>query len=250
MSQAVSYTPDQISAASPSGWSKSFTPPRRIQTNFLAAVERRLLNRLCQALPTWVTPDHLTAFGVVGAFITAAGYLASNWRPGFFFLASFGLIVNWFGDSLDGSLARYRKAERPRYGFFVDHSVDAASSLIISVGLGLSPYVGMDAALFVLVGYLSLGFFILLSHEVSGDFRLTFLSCGPTEIRLIVIGFNLSMYFMGPVDFKVLGHTISLHAASVGLLAAVLICLFIVNIIKTARELARQGEPLTDSPSD
>ena len=76
-----------------------------------------------------MTPDHLTALGIVGAVVTAIGYVASNWSPIFFFLASFGLVVQWFGDSLDGSLARYRKIERPRYGFFVDHSVDAAEAV-------------------------------------------------------------------------------------------------------------------------
>jgi archaetidylinositol phosphate synthase len=250
LSQAASYRPDRIDADLSSGWTKSFRPPRRIQTNLLARSERRVLNALCDSLPEWVTPDHLTALGVVGAVITAIGYFATNWSPLFFFLASFGLIVNWFGDSLDGSLARFRKIERPRYGFFVDHSVDAASSLIISVGLGMSLYVGMDAALFVLAGYLSLGFFILLSHQVSGDFQLTFLNCGPTEMRLIVIGFNLSMYVMGPARFMVLGHAVSLHAASVWLLGAVLVSIFMINIFKTARELARQSEPVTGLRAD
>jgi archaetidylinositol phosphate synthase len=178
------------------------------------------------------------------------GYFGTNWRGEFFFLASFGLVVNWFGDSLDGSLARYRKKERPRYGFFVDHSVDAASSLIIAVGLGSSPYVGMDASLFVLAGYLSLGFFILLSHHISGDFRLTFMSCGPTEMRLIVIGFNLSMYLLGPVDLRIFGRTFSMHAGAVWLLGAVLVSLFMTNIYKTARELARQGENLSVAPAE
>jgi hypothetical protein len=82
----------------------------------------------------------------------------------------------------------------------------------------------------------------LLAHQVSGDFRLTFVNCGPTEMRLIVIGFNLSMYFLGPALFTVFGHTMSLHAASVWLLGAVLVSVFMINIFKTARDLARQGE--------
>jgi len=249
LSQAAAYTAERIDADLSDDWTESFRPPRRIQTNLLARSERQVLNALCEALPRWVTPDHLTALGIVGAVVTAIGYVASNWSPIFFFLASFGLVVQWFGDSLDGSLARYRKIERPRYGFFVDHSVDAASSLIIAIGLGASPYVGMDAALFVLAGYLSLGFFILLSHQVSGDFQLTFVNCGPTEMRLIVIGFNLSMYFLGPAIFTVFGHAMSLHAASVWLLGAVLVSVFMTNIFRTARELARQSEAAVTASS-
>ena len=92
----------------------SFRAPTRIADNFLAGPERQLLRQFCRLMPARIMPDHLTAIGIVGAVITALGYLASNYNPIFFFLASFGLVVNWFGDSLDGSLARYRKIERPR----------------------------------------------------------------------------------------------------------------------------------------
>jgi phosphatidylglycerophosphate synthase len=216
-----------------------FRPVIRIQDNLLARSERRLLDRLCRALPSWVEPDHLTAIGVAGAALTATGYVGANWSTSFFLVACLGLVVNWFGDSLDGSLARHRKRERPRYGFFLDHSVDAISSLIISVGLGFSPYVSMDVALFCLVGYLCLGIFVLLFNQVSGEFRLSFLSCGPTEIRLIMIAFTLTMFGLGRVDLTILGRPFSLHALSVGLLGSVLIALFVANVAKTARKLAR-----------
>ena len=219
----------------------AFHPPARIQTSMLAPRERRLLDVLCHRLPDWVTPDLLTAIGVFGAVVAAAGYAASNLNPGFLFLASFGLIVNWFGDSLDGSLARYRQTERHRYGFFLDHSMDAFSNLIITVGLGLSPYVGMDVALFTLVGYLMLGVFVILSNHVSGAFRLSFLGFGPTELRLLLVFFNLMMFLLGPISLHVLGRVISLHSVSVGALGVVLVSLFLVNVYSTATELARQG---------
>jgi archaetidylinositol phosphate synthase len=219
----------------------AFRPGSRIQTSFLARGERKLLNRLCHSLPKWVTPDHLTAAGVIGAILTAAGYAASNLNPYFLFLASLGLIVNWFGDSLDGSLARYRKTERHRYGFFLDHSMDAVSNLIISVGLGLCPYVGMDAALFTLVGYLLLGVFVFLCNQVSGTFRLSFLGFGPTELRLVMVVFNLMMFILGPVTVHFNGRQISLHSVSVGTLGAILVGIFLVNVYRTATELARQA---------
>ncbi len=218
-----------------------FHPPARIQTSMLAPRERKLLDVLCQWLPDWVTPDLLTALGVVGAVVAAAGYAASNVNSGFLFLASFGLILNWFGDSLDGSLARFRQTERHRYGFFLDHSMDAFSNLVITVGLGLSPYVGMGVALFTLVGYLMLGVFVILSNHVSGAFRLSFLGFGPTELRLLLVFLNLMMFVLGPIRLHVLGWVFSLHSVSVGALGVVLVSLFLVNVYLTATELSRQG---------
>jgi archaetidylinositol phosphate synthase len=231
LSHAVADSRDGVADA------RSPRPTVRIQDNIMARSERRLLNRLCVALPSWVEPDHLTALGVVGAAITAAGYVLANLSTGFFWLASLGLVVNWFGDSLDGSLARHRKKERPKYGFFLDHSVDAISSLLITVGLGFSPYVGMDAALFSLIGYLVVGIYVLLAHQVSGEFRLSFLGCGPTEMRIIIIAFNATMYFLGPINFAIWGRVFSLHGLSVGGLGAILIVVFVVNVLKTAAKL-------------
>jgi archaetidylinositol phosphate synthase len=221
--------------------SHGFRPSARIQTNVLARSERKLLDRLCSRLPEWVTPDLLTALGVFGAVMTAAGYVASNVNRDFLFVASLGLILNWFGDSLDGSLARYREAERHRYGFFVDHSMDAVSILIICVGLGLSPYVGMAAALFTLVGYLLLGLFVFLCNHVTGAIRLSFLGCGPTELRLLIIVFNLALFLLGPVSLHVMGRVFSLHSASVGAMGLVLIGLFVFNVYRTAADLKRYG---------
>ena len=113
-------------------------------------------------MPAWVTPDRLTAVGALGAIVTASGYVASRWAPGFLFLASLGIVMNWFGDSLDGSLARHRRVERPKYGYFLDHSVDAANNLVFAIGLGLSPYVSMAAALFLLCSYYLLSIRVFL----------------------------------------------------------------------------------------
>src|SRR3954462_7707813 len=128
----------------------------RVQTNVLAAVERRLLTQLCRLLPAWVTPDQLTGFGMLGSFAIFGGYVASNVSPGWLWLSLVGFVVQWFGDSLDGSLARYRHIERPSYGYFVDHSRDGLTTLLILGGMGLSPYVRLDVALIALAGYLLL----------------------------------------------------------------------------------------------
>jgi archaetidylinositol phosphate synthase len=219
-----------------------FRAPKRIQTNFLARRERQLLNVFCRALPAWVTPDRLTILGVMGSVITAIGYAAVNFHSAFYLLACLGLVVNWFGDSLDGSLARYRKIERPRYGYFVDHSTDVVSNFLIIGGLGLSPHIGMAAALFALAGYLALSIYVFLLNQVSGEFQLTFLNCGPTEIRLGIIAFNLALFFIGPTYLSLGGYTIALAPTGVGLLGGALAIIFVLSLYKTARDLARQSE--------
>jgi archaetidylinositol phosphate synthase len=221
---------------------QTFRAPKRIQTNFLAQRERQVLNAFCRVLPEWVTPDRLTVLGVIGSLVTAIGYAAVNWHSAFYLLASFGLVVNWFGDSLDGSLARHRKIERPRYGYFVDHSTDVVSNFLIIGGLGFSPHIGMAPALFALAGYLALSIYVFLLNQVTGQFQLTFANCGPTEIRLGIIAFNLALFLIGPTYLSLMGHRIALAPTGVALLGGGLAIIFVVNLYKTARDLARQSE--------
>jgi len=219
---------------------RPFQAPKRIQTNMLARRERQLLNGFCRIMPAWVTPDHLPILGVVGAVIAAIGFAATHLHPAFYLLASFGVVLNWFGDSLDGSLARYRKIERPRYGYFVDHSVDVLNNLLIIGGLGLTPDVSLAAALFAFSGYLALSIYVFLLNHVSGQLQLTFVNCGPTEIRLGIIAFSLALFVFGPTSLSVMGFVILLPTASVAVLGGVLIVLFIASLLKTARDLAQE----------
>jgi archaetidylinositol phosphate synthase len=246
MSDRAFYADKPLAASINDRAGVSFRAPTRIANNFLAGPERQLLLRLCRLIPARVMPDHLTAIGIVGAVITALGYLASNYHPIFFFLASFGLVVNWFGDSLDGSLARYRKIERPRYGFFVDHSVDVLNEFIIIAGLGLSPYVSMSAALFALCGYYALSLYSFLLNQISGEHRLSFASMGPTEVRLIIIWVNVAMFIIGPAQLSFMGRSFPLHTVSVSIVGAVLLLIFASNVYKTARELAGQSRDEQD----
>ena len=158
-------------------------PAQRIQSNVLAAGERRLLIWLCARMPPWVTPDFLTGLGFVGAISVFLGYALSVWHPAWLWLAIAGYGIHWFGDSLDGSLARYRQIERPAFGYFIDHSTDALANLIAMAGLGLSIYVDLDVALFTLAGYLLLSIHAFLAARVVGEIRLSYLAGGPTELR-------------------------------------------------------------------
>lgn len=213
-------------------------PINRIQGNVLAAAERRLLIWLCARLPMWVTPDLLTAIGVAGSAMTFGGYALSNQGAGWLWLAIVGYAVNWFGDSLDGSLARFRKIERPSFGYFIDHSCDGIATLLIVAGLGFSAYVRLDVALFALVGYLLLAIHAFLSVKVIGEMKLSYLSAGPTELRLVLIAITLAMMAFGPDGPRWIGKLggFDLLFAAV---AMVLIALFLLQTLVTARRLDR-----------
>src|SRR5947207_7105120 len=122
----------------------------------LARFERWALPRLAGALPSWVLPDHLTLLGIAAATLIALAYDLSNRSPAWLWIASLGLVIHWFGDSLDGTLARTRHIERPRYGFYLDHLTDAYSTFAIGLGLGLSPYMLLGTGLAIVTGYLVL----------------------------------------------------------------------------------------------
>jgi archaetidylinositol phosphate synthase len=117
----------------------------------LASVERRVLPWLSRRLPAWVLPDHLTLLGVFAAFGIAVAYVLSNQDPVWLWAASGLLVVHWFGDSLDGTLARERKIERPRYGYYLDHLTDAVATAVIGIGLGLSPHMLLTTGLAIVV---------------------------------------------------------------------------------------------------
>ncbi|MDI4642894.1 CDP-alcohol phosphatidyltransferase family protein [Rhodoblastus acidophilus] len=220
----------------------SFAPPIRIQENILALHERATLDRLCDALPSWVKPDHLTALGLFGAGLSGAGYVVSNWSAVGLFIASLGLVLNWFGDSLDGSLARHRGVERPRYGYFLDHTVDAFGNFLLVAGLGASPYVDMNVALITLIGYLLLSIYAFLSHHVSGRLQLSFLQCGPSEIRLALIALNALIYFEGPLHLHFAQSSISVYSLLVGFFGVSFFALFLSNAVAMARDLRRENK--------
>jgi phosphatidylglycerophosphate synthase len=159
-------------------------------TFWLAGPEKRLLVRIATGLPRRITSDHLTALGVTGAVGAGISYALSSLHPGWLLVASAMIALNWFGDSLDGTVARVRRAERPKYGYYLDHSVDAFSTAAIGVGLGLSPYVDLTLALMLVLAYLVLSINVYLESAVFGVFKLAYGRLGPTEARIILIVAN------------------------------------------------------------
>jgi phosphatidylglycerophosphate synthase len=212
----------------------------RIQTNIVAKTERAVLTSLCQVMPRWVSPDRLTLLGLAGGAIVLAGYALSNRSPQFLWLAIFGYFVHWFGDSMDGSLARYRRVERPRYGYFLDHSVDALANMLIAVGLGLSAWIRMDTALFAFIGYLLLSIYVFLKRQVLDELQLAFLALGPTEIRVILVVLTLLMPWLGAIRFTVRGIALTACDGVMIFGGFAFAAIFIGSVIATAAKLRRE----------
>ena len=220
-------------------WPETFVV-KRVQKNLVALHERRLLNWLCRQLPGWLTPDYLTAIGLGGAVLAAGGYAASNWRREFVLVACVGVVINWFGDSLDGSLARHRGIERPRLGYFIDHSIDALSTVFILVGIGASHYASMTAALSALVGYLLISMHVFLKNHVTGQMQLSFLSCGPTEMRITVVLLTLIAYLIGVNHFQLFGVEAWPYSLILYAFGVVIIPIFVKDTLNTVQLLQRQ----------
>src|SRR3954453_734845 len=214
------------------------TAPRE-KTFLLARHEARALDWLARRIPRRVTPDHLNILGVLAAFCIAAAYVLSNQDPLWLWAASGLLVVHWLGDSLDGTLARVRKTERPRYGYYLDHLVDAIATALIGIGLGLSPYMLLATGLVIVIAYLVLSINTYLETNTLGVFSLGYGRLGPTEARVGLVAINTVLALgvvptalgMGLLDFLVLG------------IAAVMVGALGVRAFRSLRELARLEPP-------
>ena len=171
----------------------------RIQTSVLNALEKKVLVWLAQRQPKWVTSDMLTYIGVFGAVVIAAGYILASRNINFLWLSSLGFIINWYGDSLDGTLARVRNTQRPVYGYYLDHTVDAINEVMIFVGVGLSGLMHLEIALLALVMYLLMTINVSINAHLKKEFKLTYASMGPTEFRIIMIIINTLFATISPL---------------------------------------------------
>ena len=220
----------------------------REKTFLLARPEARVLEWIARRLPGWVTPDHLTGLGVLAASGIAAAYALSNRDPVWLWAASALLVVHWLGDSLDGTLARVRGTERPRYGYYLDHLVDAVATALIGIGLGLSPHMLLVTGLAIVIAYLVLSINTYLETNTLGVFSLGYGRLGPTEARagLIVVNTVLALGLAPAVSILGLGVT-ALDAAGLGLVALMLGGLA-VRAARNLRELARLEPPAHAAP--
>lgn len=172
----------------------NFRNATRIQESFTAAPERKILNWLAERVPASINSDHLTLLGFVSMILAGLCYAASDTRPAALLLATIFLALNWLGDSLDGTLARFRNRQRPRYGFYVDHMVDSVGAIFLMGGLAISHYIDWRIAAGMVVAFLLLSIETYLATYTLGTFRLSFGSFGPTEIRILLAVGNVALW--------------------------------------------------------
>ena len=167
---------------------------KRINNAILSPLEKKFLRFLAKRTPEWLSPNVLTLVGFLGAVLVFFGYWLSSVNENFLWLASFGLICNWYGDNLDGTIARYRKIETI-FGFYIDHNIDAIGVVLIGIGLGLSPYIRFDTALLFVIAYLLLNIQVYIYAYATKIFRISYGKIGATEFRAFIIFINIFLYF-------------------------------------------------------
>ena len=229
------------------------SPPRktvfrdavRLQKSVTAAVERKILAWLAHRLPAWITPDHLTAMGLMAMLLAGASYAAAHWHRSALILASIFIALNWFGDSLDGTLARVRHCQRPRYGFYVDHVIDTVGTFFLMGGLALSGYVNWPIALGMYISFLVLAIESYLAAYALGTFRLSCGKFGPTEIRILLILGNAALW--AHPDVRLAGTPYRLFDAGGVIAIVIMIAMFLIMSVQHTIQLYRE-ETFVRSP--
>jgi len=177
----------------------TFRQATRIQQSVSAAHEKRLLIWMAERTPIWINSDHLTILGFAAQLLTGVAYAMSAFNRVWLIAAIGFLALNWLGDSLDGTLARVRQQQRPRYGFYVDHILDSIGSVALMGGIALSGYMSWPIAIALLILFLLLSIQSYLATYTLGEFRMSFWSFGPTELRLLLVAGNLALFLVQTV---------------------------------------------------
>ncbi len=206
----------------------AFQEAKREQVSLLAPLERRMLLWMAHRMPGWVNSDHLTALGLVSLLGSGLSYWYARYSSAGLMLAIAFLALNWLGDSLDGTLARVRNRQRPRYGFYVDHITDAFGTLFLLGGLALSGYMSAPIAAGLLIVYFMLSIEVYLATYTIGTFHLSFWKVSPTELRILLAIGNLALLFcplvrLGNSDYRLfdVGGGLGVMGMSIMLIAAV-----------------------------
>jgi archaetidylinositol phosphate synthase len=216
----------------------TFVPAIRLQQSFVATAEKRTLLWLAERTPRWINSDHLTLLGFVAQCLAGVCYALARWNRSVLVLGIIFLALNWLGDSLDGTLARVRDCQRPRYGFYVDHIADTFAAFFLMGGLALSGYMHSAIAFGLLIAFLMLSIEAYLATYTLGQFQLSYWKFGPTEIRLLLAAANLAL-LRWPIA-KVLGRQLRLLDVG-GLIGIVgMTLMLIVSAIQHTQVLYRE----------
>lgn len=222
---------------------KSSETSVRIQTSILNGVEKKALAFLADRQPRWMTSNILTGIGTFGAIVISLGYILSQININYLWLSSLGFVINWYGDSLDGTLARVRNKQRPIFGYYIDHTVDIINELLIFLGLGLSGLICFDLSLFILIVYMMLTLNVSINAHLKKEFKLTYAKLGPTEFRVLAIIFNTVCIYCPAISDSVMEISMfgkdvvfgSLDIAGVFVLL-VLIIMYIVTVLNDIKD--------------
>jgi archaetidylinositol phosphate synthase len=206
----------------------------------LAKPEKRVLTWIAARLPRWILPDDMTALGVFAALGVAVAYQLSNESLDWLWAASALLALQWLGDSLDGTLARVRRIERPTYGYYLDHLVDAIATAAIGIGLGLSPLMLLSIGTLIVVAYLILSINVYLESYAFGRFSIGYGLIGPTEVRLILIALNTVVALGAGLDFVIAELELTVFDVIGLAIAGAMIVLLLGRGARNLRELARK----------
>ena len=218
-----------------------FREAKRIQQAFSAGLEKKALLWLAARTPLWINSDHLTVLGLVAMAGAGASYWWARTNPLGLIAVGLCLAVNWLGDSLDGTLARYRNHCRPRYGFYVDHIVDAFGALFLLGGMAVSSYMSPIIAMGLLVAYLILSIEVYLASYTLGDFRISYFKMGPTELRILLSVGNLALFYKSLVHLFGRAYRLFDVAGTVGFSGMMLVAF--VSIMQHTVKLYRR-EPI------
>ncbi|MBQ6254227.1 MAG: CDP-alcohol phosphatidyltransferase family protein [Bacteroidales bacterium] len=222
----------------------------RIQNSILNGAEKKALVWMAERMPGWIVSDSMTLLGIFGALMIAVGFILCGNDINWLWLSVAGFVVNWFGDSLDGTLARVRGTQRPVYGYYLDHTVDIINEAFMFIGMGLSYLMRLDVALIIFILYLCLTLNVSINAHLKSEFKLTYGKLGPTEFRLIACVILMLIIFIpslrefelnmtlcgnelvfGPLDFA-------------GIVVSIVLALIYINtVIKDAKGYA-EADPL------
>jgi phosphatidylglycerophosphate synthase len=217
----------------------TFQEALRLHTAITASAEKNLLIAIARRLPRWINSDHLTGLGFVALLGTGASYWFARFHDAGLWLVIVCLAVNWFGDSLDGTVARVRNQQRPRYGFYVDHILDALGTVALVGGMAASGYLSWAVASAVLITYLTLCIEVYLATYTLREFRISFAGFGPTELRIVIAIGNLALLYGFRTGWTPLGRFLIFDiggvVATIGL-AVILLATVVQHTVQLYRE--------------
>lgn len=215
-----------------------FRTAERIQQAVTAKLEKRALVWMAGRMPAWINSDHLTALGFAAQFLAGVSYALAGFSPRWLVATNLFIALNWFGDSLDGTLARVRNQQRPRYGFYVDHVIDTFGAAFLMGGLALSGYLHWAVAAAMLVAFLMCSIEVYLATYTVGKFQLSYGMFGPTEIRIALCAGNIVLMYKPTVHL--LGQQFRLFDVGGVIGAAAMLGIMVVSAIRHTRQLYRE----------